>query len=155
MTNGRSTSLLVAACCLLSLATSVLVCRRQGNIRSDLGTIRAQRIELLDDKGVVRARLGMVGNEPVLSFVDRFGVDLLQIGTERYGHGLIKFNETAEGYERLGVIRLGYLSASDTDSAEDPLGAWGLRVSARQGVVLGLGMTKDGAHAGLTLPTSK
>jgi hypothetical protein len=78
---------------------------------------------------------------------NRTGEVAVVLTIERHGQGLLLFNDGQKN-GRLGVVTAGYLTGSDTDDPEDPLGAWGLGVQTSYDLRLGFGIAKDGRAFG-------
>jgi hypothetical protein len=82
--------------------------------------------------------------------LDEAGNNVIALGVERYGEGILVFNSTKPGYERQGVVTLGYLTGSDTDSPEDPLGAWGVGIRLSPDKSTSIGLSKSGRSIGVS-----
>jgi hypothetical protein len=115
----------VSLCVILSIAVNLIFMWHRKDIENR-PVVVGSAFHLVDAQGRVRAKLSLIGDRPSLTMVDEAGNNVVALGVERYGEGMLVFNSTKQGHEREGVVTLGYLTGSDTDSPEDPLGAWGL-----------------------------
>lgn len=108
--------------------------------------IRAKSIELIDEKGNIRARLGVMkvdGHEqPEVTLLGEDGHPSVLLSVNHRGEGTLYFNSP----KTEGKVGVGYLWGSDVqfEKGEDPLGLWGLRVLGRNGQRETVGIANNG-----------
>jgi hypothetical protein len=148
---------LIASSSVLSILASVLIISHRENIRSDehTGVVRANAFELVDSSGNVRAKLGLqigkgASGQPYLTLLDNRGLVAAAIALDRNGNGTLGFSRTKEGYEREGVVLVGFIASSDVlnPGESDPFGAWGIRVNVRPGNATAFGTFESGLPLG-------
>jgi len=139
----------VSLCVMLSIAVNLAFMWHRKDIENK-PVVVGSAFNLVDGQGRVRAKLSLSGDRPSLTMLDEAGNNVIALGVERYGEGILVFNSTKTGYERQGVVTLGYLSGSDTDSPEDPLGAWGLGIRLSPDKSTSIGLSKSGRSIGVS-----
>jgi hypothetical protein len=139
----------VSLCVILSIAVNLIFMwhRKDAENRP---VVMGSAFHLVDAQGRVRAKLSLSGDRPSLTMFDEAGNNVIALGVERYGEGTMVFNSTKQGYEREGVVTLGYLTGSDTDSPEDPLGAWGVGIRLSPDKSTSMGLSKSGRSIGIS-----
>jgi hypothetical protein len=140
----------VSLCVVLSIAVNLAFMRHRKD-SENRPVVVGSAFNLVDAKGRVRAKLSLSASDrPSLIMLDEAGNDVITLGVERFGEGMLVFNSTKPGYERLGVVTIGYLSGSDTDSPEDPLGAWGVGIRLSPDKSTSIGLSKSGRSIGVS-----
>jgi hypothetical protein len=133
----------------LSIAVNLAFMSHRKNVGNG-PVVVGSAFNLVDAEGRVRAKLSLSGDRPSLTMLDEAGNKAIALGIEGYGEGTLVFNSTKPGYERQGVVTLGYLTGSDTDSPEDPLGAWGLGIRLSPDKSTSMGLAKSGRSIGVS-----
>ena len=129
-----------AATVILAMATSVVVTLVvERPVKGKAGdTLRAKKIELIDDNGKVRGALeltpwenGPKKMEPRLVLMDDQGNPSATLYLNMRGEGSLSFSSYQPENFREGILQVGYLQTDDSGALKDPLGAWGVQ-SRRQ-----------------------
>jgi hypothetical protein len=151
MRNGVTVVLSVV----LSVLATLMVARRNRSEAIEL--VRARRIELVDEKGNVRGAFklgvwaGAEGKEvPSIVLLDDDGNVAVDLLLNPRGEGTLYFNSHSAKNFREGIISLGYLQFDDSGAAQDPSGAWGLRVENNRRSTTGMGIRNSGEPLGLS-----
>jgi len=120
-------------------------------------TIRAKRIELIDETGRVRGTLkfGIPTHgspEPEFVLFDDLGQEAVGLTLSEQGEGTLYFNSNSPSDFREGIVSLGFLDLSDTPPPDKSFSAWGLSVNSQRAIT-SLGLKNSGQPLGLsTLP---
>jgi hypothetical protein len=138
----------------LSVAATLVVDRPIKRAASD--TIRAKKIELIDNEGKVRGafKLGVWAEgraEPMIVFIDDHGNESVNLQLNTRGEGTLYFNSHKSTNFRDGIVRVGYLQFDDSGATEDPLGAWGIVVEDSKRTATSMGLKSSGAPLGLSV----
>lgn len=141
-------------CVMLSILINLFFSRDRHNTKSTT-VLRGSAFHLVDPQGRVRAKLEFLGDSPNLTMLNEAGNEVVGLGIGGFGEGSLSFSSTAQGYERQGVVVLGYLPGSDTSAPTDPLGAWGLGVKLNPNRSVGVGLTKTGRAIGVPATPAK
>jgi hypothetical protein len=140
----------VGLCVLLSVIVNLLFMMNRKGSETKSRVISANAFHLVDQDNRIRAKLEIVGGKPDLTMLDESGNSVISLGLKGYGEGVLEFSSTQSGYERYGVVTVGYLTGSDTDAPTDPLGAWGLGIRLSPDQSTSMGLSKSGRRIGLS-----
>jgi hypothetical protein len=136
----------------LSIVVNLLFMWQRKKPENNSGAVVANAFHLVDPEGRIRAKLDFSGGRPDLTMLDESGNKVITLGIGGYGEGVLVFNSTLPGYERYGVVTVGYLTGSDTDAKTDPLGAWGIGVRLTPTQSVAMGLAKTGRYIGASIP---
>ncbi|HEX7158452.1 MAG TPA: hypothetical protein VF214_05545 [Edaphobacter sp.] len=106
--------------------------------------VRANRVEIVDQNGKMRAVLGIDNSDsvPKLALYNTEGREAAFLTLNSNGYGTMYFQDK----KTEGKVSVGYLWGSDTPTPsdiEDPLSSWGIRVRGINGVQTSFGLLNN------------